>query len=307
MVWGFILWTGQGAAQERGWDTVVDTEQPKMEAQKQQVTFKYERTNDLPGNPKDVKTGNVWSAPAIDIYNEMREVLRKIEELEKIRKTEDAKWIKDTEKVHAIYENKRRLEERLEKLQDEKLTRIAKDKWYGFVPETPSYEPADAPPPPDPTWGGGLPEVSTTNPTTMGRSDIEKEMKQLNEDRDALRKKIDHLNSLGSLGEAKVAYKAQTEARLKEIVARLKALEAEKKNQIEKGVWGYSPDDITRVGATKEQMDQAYKEGNELAKKLKSSMMTSDEVRQATRDAYERYQNNEKLKEEFKRGFRDGS
>jgi len=40
---------------------------------------------------------------------------------------------------------------------------------------------------------------------------------------------------------------------------------------------------------------------------LKTRELSSDEVRQATRDAYNEYQNNEKLKKAFKEGYRTGS
>ena len=40
---------------------------------------------------------------------------------------------------------------------------------------------------------------------------------------------------------------------------------------------------------------------------MRKNQMSSDEVKHATREAYGRYQNNEKLKESFRAGFRDGS
>ena len=291
------------------WETVIggDTDyDTKKTPQKKYGSFNFERENDLPGNPKDVDKRNVEHASSLEIYNEMRELMRKLEEIKRIEASDDSSFIRDSAREQAIYENRRRIEKRIDQLQDEKNVRIDEGKWVGFVPaETPSYVPEDKPPPPDTVWGGPLPEVSKINPTTMGRSGIEKEMKQLNEAHITLRKKIDHLNSLGDMGNAKVAYKAQAEARLKEVIARLKALNKEKQNQIKKGVWGYSSDDIKRTGATPEQIKDAYEEGYELGKNLKNLSMSSDEVRLATRAAYERFQNNEKLKDAFKRGYGD--
>ncbi len=291
----------------QGWETVIDSgngsENPPQE---KYGSFNFERENNLPGNPKDVDKRNVVHATSLEIYNEMRELHRKLNEIKRIEVSENSSLIRDSDREQAIYDNRRRIEKRLKQLQEEKNNRIMDGRWDGFVPsDTPSYEPEDDPPPADKVWGGPLPKVSRINPTTMGRSEIEKEMEQLNKAHIELRKKVDYLNSLGETGKSKLAYKAQAEARLKEVINRLKALQKEKQNQIKKGVWGYSSNDIKRLDATPEQIKAAYDEGYELGKNLKNLLMSSDEVRLATRAAYERFQNNEKLKDAFKRGYSD--
>ncbi len=297
----FVFLCGCPARAEKGtWETVVDSAEEVWDSAQQEAI--RQRINDLPGNPNDVRKENVWSATAMEIYNERREVLGKLQELDRIEDQEKAKYVQDSARMSAVKFNKQRLRDRLAVLEKERYKRIVEDKWYGFVPEKNEDEPPEPPPPPDPNWGGPLPEVNDRNPTTMGRSEIESEMKELNEARDNLRKRVDHMNSVGPFA-GSVGQKAQVEDTLKKIVARLNALEAEKQNQIKNGTWGYSSDDITRIGATPEQIAQAYKEGKELGEKLRNSQMSMDEVRQATKAAYGRYQNNDRLKLVFKEGM----
>ncbi len=299
----FLQCTPVVFAGDSGWNTVVDSAEEVWDSAEKES--KRPRINDLPGNPNDVDSANVWSAKAKEVYQERREILGKLKKLKEIEAKEKSKWIHDTEKIAAIESNRRRLNKRLDLLNKERDKRIKQGKWYGYVPENENRPPPPGPPP-DSNWGGTLPEVSDINPTTMGRSEITAEMRQLNKERKRLRKRLDFLNSVGDFA-GKIGQKAQVEDVLKKIIARIKALEAEKQHQIENGTWGYSSDDITRVGATKKQIDQAYKDGNELGKQLKRGELTSDEVRQATRDAYGRYKNNERLKKAFKKGFREGA
>lgn len=268
------------------------------------------RVNDLPGNSGDVQKRNVFHAPSKEIWEERKKVKQKLSKLDSIEKnTYSLGGFVNSDKFAAIKENRARLTKRLDLLNKERARRIAAGKWQGFVPPGDEDAPPPPPPPAEGKWGGPLPEVKKTNPTTMGRSGIEVEMKQLNRDREDLRKRLDHMNKLGALAGSvgTVGRKPQVEALLKEVVARLSALEAEKKHQIKQGTWGYSSQDISRTKATPKQIAEARAAGKELAEQLKNGWLSSAEVRQATRDAYGRYQNNEKLKEAFKEGYRIGS
>lgn len=268
-----------------------------------------QRINDLPGNPKDVDQRNVFSASNKEIYNEYREIQYKLKQLDKIEQSEKNKWSSDGERLRAVKENRRRLNQRKKKLDDEIFQRkYIKKKWDGFVPGTSEDEPLDPKRGkiPDPKWGGPLPKVSKVNPSTMGRSQIEPEMIQLTQNARNLRKRLDHMNELGDFA-GKVGQKRQVEAKLKEVIDRLKALNIQKKHQIKNGTWPQTSSDITRTKASRKDMDAAYEAGKRLARSFRNGNMSSAEVRAETQIAYDRYRNNAVLKKEFKRGYRDGA
>jgi hypothetical protein len=104
-----------------------------------------------------------------------------------------------------------------------------------------------------------------------------------------------------------VGQKQQVEARLKEVLNRLKALNIEKKRQIKSGTWPQNSSDIIRTKASKKDMDKAYQAGKRLARSFKDGNMSSVEVRSETQIAYDQYRNNAILKKEFKRGYSDGA
>ncbi|HDS15327.1 MAG TPA: hypothetical protein ENN66_01650 [Proteobacteria bacterium] len=85
------------------------------------------------------------------------------------------------------------------------------------------------------------------------------------------------LNSVASFA-GKLSQKAQAEERLKQVVARLKALEAEKQWQIKNGTWAHSFDDLPRTkkaghpGTLRASL-QGWKRVGE---KLRNSQMTMD-------------------------------
>ena len=270
---------------------------------------KMQRKNDLPGNPDDVDRRNVFSASSKEIYNEYREIQYKLKQLEKIEQAEGKKWSSDGKRLKAVKENRMRLNERKKKLDDEISKRkYVKKKWDGFVPGTSEEEPLD---PrrgkiPDAKWGGPLPKVSGVNPSTMGRSQIEPEMKQLTQNAKDLRKRQDHMKQLGDYA-GKLGQKRQVEAKLKEVISRLKALNIEKKRQVKNGTWPRKSSDITRTKASKKDIAEAYEAGKSLAESFRNGNKSSTEVRSETQIAYEQYRNNAILKKEFKRGYRDGA
>lgn len=301
--WGSVSSGNTKAKKNTGWDDAKeildDATNPK----------KHRRINDLPGNPNDVDKRNVWSAKNNEIYQERREIEFKLKQLDEIERKENSKWYKDKAKLRAIEENRYRLKQRVELLDNEIMVRkYGKKKFDGFVPETSEHKPLDPNrnKKPEAKWGGPLPEVSNVNPSTMGRSQIDPEMKQLNKDLKEMRKRLDRMNAVGDFS-GKIGQKQQVQNKINKITQRLNALEAEKQRQIQNGTWPQTSDDIIRTKATKAQIDQAYREGKELGEALKTNNMSSAEVKHATRDAYSRFQNNEKLKDAFKRGYRAGA
>ena len=268
-----------------------------------------QRKNDLPGNPDDVDRRNVFSASNKEIYNEYREIQYKLKQLDTIEQSERKRWSSDEKRLGAVEENRRRLNQRKKQLDDEIFQRkYIKKKWDGFVPGTSEHEPLDPKRGkiPDPKWGGPLPKVSKKNPSTMGRSQIEPEMIQLTKDARDLRKRQDNMNKVGDFA-GKLGQKQQVEAKLKEVINRLKALNIEKKRQIKNGTWPQNSSDIIRTKASKKDIDKAYQAGKSLARSFRNGNMSSAEVRSETQIAYDRYRNNAILKKEFKRGYGDGA
>ena len=304
---------GVGNVNNTVWDDAEDTANTVVDEGKKiwddaTNPEKHKRINDLPGNPNDVDKRNVWSAPAIEIYNERREIEYKLKQLKEIEDREKNSWYPDKAKLAAVRENRYRLNQRAKLLGEEYYVRkYVKKNWDGFVPDTSLLEPLDPNrgKKPEAKWGGPLPEVSKVNPAGMGRSEIEPEMRKLNADLKEMRKRLDRMKAVDSFS-GNIGQKRQVEDKIKEITRRLNALDAEKKKQVKNGTWPSSSKDITRTTADADDINKAYQDGYDLARRFKNGNLTSDEVRHATQDAYGRYSNNPKLKDAFKRGYRAG-